>query len=156
MDLVARLAELGLVHCDFNEFNVLVRAAILKPGITPAHHPWLVVFVAKIYVKPTWSTIMAGGTARSSPVGCLLHGCCQASWCAPLEECACALGAHDACFRGHAGLLLGFERDQQLLTPVAQVDDDDEVTLIDFPQMISVSHANAKELFDRDVDCLIR
>ncbi len=38
----------------------------------------------------------------------------------------------------------------------AQVDDDDEVTLIDFPQMVSVSHANAKELFDRDVDCLIR
>ena len=37
-----------------------------------------------------------------------------------------------------------------------QVDDEDEVTLIDFPQMVSVSHANAKELFERDVDCLIR
>ena len=24
MELMARLAELGLVHCDFNEFNVLV------------------------------------------------------------------------------------------------------------------------------------
>ena len=25
MELIGRLAELGLVHCDFNEFNVLVR-----------------------------------------------------------------------------------------------------------------------------------
>lgn len=25
MELMGRLAELGLVHCDFNEFNVLVR-----------------------------------------------------------------------------------------------------------------------------------
>ena len=32
MDLIARLAELGLVHCDFNEFNVLVRAADAPAG----------------------------------------------------------------------------------------------------------------------------
>jgi len=25
MKLLVRLAELGLVHCDFNEFNLLVR-----------------------------------------------------------------------------------------------------------------------------------
>ncbi len=25
MGMMARLAELGLVHCDFNEFNLLVR-----------------------------------------------------------------------------------------------------------------------------------
>lgn len=31
-----------------------------------------------------------------------------------------------------------------------------EVTLIDFPQMVSTSHANAKELFERDVECVIR
>lgn len=37
-----------------------------------------------------------------------------------------------------------------------QVDDDDVVTLIDFPQMISVTHFNATELFERDVDCVIR
>lgn len=36
------------------------------------------------------------------------------------------------------------------------MDDDDFVTLIDFPQMISVTHFNAKELFERDVDCVIR
>ena len=37
-----------------------------------------------------------------------------------------------------------------------QVDDDGQVTLIDFPQMISTSHANASEWFARDADCLYR
>jgi RIO kinase 2 len=30
------------------------------------------------------------------------------------------------------------------------------LTMIDFPQMVSVGHANAKELFERDVDCIVR
>ena len=29
------------------------------------------------------------------------------------------------------------------------------MTLIDFPQMISTSHPNAEEMFDRDVNCLV-
>ena len=32
-----------------------------------------------------------------------------------------------------------------------QIDDEENVTLIDFPQMVSTSHPNAEELFDRDV-----
>ena len=28
------------------------------------------------------------------------------------------------------------------------------LVIIDFPQMVSTSHANAAELFDRDVECL--
>ena len=43
-----------------------------------------------------------------------------------------------------------------LLFVAAQVNDDDELTLIDFPQMVSTSHANAQELFDRDVECVLR
>lgn len=38
----------------------------------------------------------------------------------------------------------------------SQVDEEGRVTLIDFPQMVSTSHANAEELFERDVDCVIR
>lgn len=34
------------------------------------------------------------------------------------------------------------------------VDEDENVTLIDFPQMVSTDHARAKEYFDRDVRCL--
>ncbi|XP_075582395.1 serine/threonine-protein kinase RIO2 isoform X2 [Pelecanus crispus] len=34
------------------------------------------------------------------------------------------------------------------------LDNDDRVTMIDFPQMISTSHANAEWYFDRDVNCV--
>jgi len=34
--------------------------------------------------------------------------------------------------------------------------EDSTVTLIDFPQMVSTSHRNAAELFDRDAECLVR
>lgn len=36
------------------------------------------------------------------------------------------------------------------------VDDKGNVTLIDFPQMVSTSHPNASELFLRDINCLIK
>lgn len=36
------------------------------------------------------------------------------------------------------------------------INEQEELTLIDFPQMVSVSHANAKELFERDVECVLR
>lgn len=36
------------------------------------------------------------------------------------------------------------------------MDEECNVTLIDFPQMVSTSHENAQELFERDVDCVIR
>jgi RIO kinase 2 len=32
--------------------------------------------------------------------------------------------------------------------------DKDKVTLIDFPQMVSISHENAEFYFDRDVQCI--
>ncbi|KAM3845734.1 serine/threonine-protein kinase RIO2 isoform 2-T2 [Vipera latastei] len=34
------------------------------------------------------------------------------------------------------------------------LDDKDQVTMIDFPQMVSTSHANAEWYFDRDVKCI--
>lgn len=36
------------------------------------------------------------------------------------------------------------------------IDEEEKVTLIDFPQMVSISHPNAELFFDRDVDCLKR
>ncbi|KAJ6816413.1 serine/threonine-protein kinase rio2 [Iris pallida] len=36
------------------------------------------------------------------------------------------------------------------------IDDDEKITMIDFPQMISVSHRNAKMYFDRDVECIFK
>ncbi|KAK3414368.1 hypothetical protein EUGRSUZ_H00240 [Eucalyptus grandis] len=36
------------------------------------------------------------------------------------------------------------------------IDDEEKVTMIDFPQMVSVSHRNAQMYFDRDVDCILK
>ena len=36
------------------------------------------------------------------------------------------------------------------------VDDKENITVIDFPQMVSVKHENASYLFQRDVDCILR
>lgn len=34
------------------------------------------------------------------------------------------------------------------------MDEDENVTMIDFPQMVSVSHVNAKMYFERDAQCI--
>lgn len=36
------------------------------------------------------------------------------------------------------------------------IDDDETITVIDFPQMVSVSHTNAQMYFDRDVECIFK
>ncbi|KAH9622991.1 hypothetical protein KSS87_023092 [Heliosperma pusillum] len=36
------------------------------------------------------------------------------------------------------------------------IDDDENVTMIDFPQMVSVNHRNAQMYFDRDVECIFK
>ncbi|XP_061361997.1 uncharacterized protein LOC133305772 isoform X2 [Gastrolobium bilobum] len=36
------------------------------------------------------------------------------------------------------------------------IDNDEKITMIDFPQMVSVSHRNAQMYFDRDVECVFK
>ncbi|XP_010524216.1 PREDICTED: serine/threonine-protein kinase rio2-like isoform X2 [Tarenaya hassleriana] len=36
------------------------------------------------------------------------------------------------------------------------IDDEEDITMIDFPQMVSVSHRNAQMYFDRDVECIFK
>lgn len=36
------------------------------------------------------------------------------------------------------------------------ISDNDQLTAIDFPQMVSVSHKNAQSLFERDLKCIVR
>ncbi|KAE8022763.1 hypothetical protein FH972_008538 [Carpinus fangiana] len=36
------------------------------------------------------------------------------------------------------------------------IDDDEKITMIDFPQMVSVDHRNAQMYFDRDVECVFK
>ncbi|XP_010426678.1 PREDICTED: serine/threonine-protein kinase rio2 isoform X2 [Camelina sativa] len=36
------------------------------------------------------------------------------------------------------------------------IDDEEKITMIDFPQMVSVSHRNAQMYFDRDIECIFK
>ncbi|CAN7110513.1 unnamed protein product [Brassica rapa subsp. narinosa] len=36
------------------------------------------------------------------------------------------------------------------------IDDEEKLTMIDFPQMVSVSHQNAQMYFDRDIECIFK
>ncbi|KAJ5313506.1 uncharacterized protein N7443_000390 [Penicillium atrosanguineum] len=80
MDMVLELARFGLIHGDYNEFNLLIKEEVIPD---------------------------ADGNV------------------ADIED------AHD---------------DQIKLTPI----------VIDFPQMVSIDHANAEMYFDRDVNCIKR
>ena len=80
MDMILELARFGLIHGDFNEFNLLIKEEVIPD---------------------------ADGTV------------------ADIED------AHD---------------DQIKLIPI----------VIDFPQMVSIDHANAEMYFDRDVNCIKR
>ncbi|KAJ6134004.1 hypothetical protein N7523_000326 [Penicillium sp. IBT 18751x] len=80
MDMILELARFGLIHGDFNEFNLLIKEEVIPD---------------------------ADGNVPD------------------IED------AHD---------------DQIKLTPI----------VIDFPQMVSIDHANAEMYFDRDVNCIKR
>ena len=62
----------------------------------------------------------------------------------------------------HTGLLLMHSCEVHLCDDHArvpahlQIDDDENVTLIDFPQMVSTSHPNAKDYFYRDVEGVVK
>ena len=86
--MILHLAEFGLIHGDFNEFNILIREDEDED---------------KDEIPPTSPTPVFGGEGEQP-------------------------------------------RSQIRLTPV----------LIDFPQMVSIDHANAEFYFDRDVRCIKR
>ena len=35
------------------------------------------------------------------------------------------------------------------------IDDEANITVIDFPQMVSTSHPNAESYYQRDIDCIV-
>ena len=127
MTLISLLARRGLVHCDCNEFNILV-------SILPMHS-----HVAGLELMACEASFPSGCWKvcnwPSTQIPC---------WHEPLE-CSVAI-VHMAVSPWHATENKVF----------GQVDEESKITLIDFPQMVSTSHANAEELFDRDADCITR
>ena len=86
MEMILRLAKFGLIHGDFNEFNILLKEPKPLPPSTPSQ-----------------PDLQGSSPASTTPTSLLP-------------------------------------------TPI----------LIDFPQMVSIDHANAAMYFDRDVNCIKR
>ena len=125
--LASRLATThGLVHCDLNEFNLLVDLSGIQALVTDdGHDP---------YVRHSGQSV-----APDQSVGALS----KPAWEQTLEE------------EHHHG-----REDEHLAEPAQRLASTGEpkpiVTLIDFPQMISTQHPNAREYYERDIVCLRR
>lgn len=130
-DLALRLAKHGLVHCDLNEFNLIVDvsgiqqtsfsqehdhyvrhsgmsvAAETNPGMLSARGPWEPEHLQQF--QPDYQSDEGENDSAPQPIELLENG----------EP-----------------------------KPV--------VTLIDFPQMVSTRHPNARQLYERDTACLLK
>lgn len=104
MDMIVRLARVGLIHGDYNEFNILIREEAVQP------------------------TVATQDDLPLDPSG--------------TEQTQTALKYK---------LLHNTTAEEQSSGRVRLVP-----ILIDFPQMLSTTHVNAKYYFDRDVNCIKR
>ena len=99
VEMIVRLAGVGLIHGDFNEFNIMVRDEDMDGDENEDED------------EDERGQVGSGGDQR-----------------------------------GHEG---GMDPDAQV-TATARV----KPVVIDFPQMVSIDHANAEMYFDRDVNCI--
>jgi RIO kinase 2 len=132
-DLALRLAKHGLVHCDLNEFNLLVDlSGIQQKALSQEHDP---------YVRHSGMSV----AAESNPGMLSARG--------PWEP------EHLQKFQpDHIEDDVGSNQDEPP-KPDELLDNGEPkpiVTLIDFPQMVSTKHPNAKELYERDTACLLK
>ena len=119
--LAHRLAKHGLVHCDLNEFNLMVDLSGIQAELNPGES-------------------VGGHYVRNSGVQSRGEG---------------ALSANDVMGAKVDGT--GENIVEERAKPKVLLEDGTPkpvVTLIDFPQMISTGHRNAREMYERDVECL--
>ena len=122
--LASRLAAHGLVHCDLNEFNLMVDLSGIQNTIAEDND------VAEHYVRHSGMSVVSQGALSA-------HG--------PLQK-------HQ--FDGTGEIVT--EAPPEPKEFLENGEPKPTVTLIDFPQMVSTRHPNAKELYDRDLNCLKR
>eukprot|EP00934_Nitzschia_sp_Nitz4_P009043 Nitzschia sp. Nitz4//scaffold149_size55946//19883//21659//NITZ4_006593-RA/size55946-augustus-gene-0.65-mRNA-1//1//CDS//3329536806//9033//frame0 len=128
--LAVQLARHGLVHCDLNEFNLLVDlSGIQQSGMSQEHDP---------YVRHSGMSVVA----ESTPGMLSARGPWEPEYLHPdnVEE-------HSQNSQEEPPKPLELLENGQA-KPI--------VTLIDFPQMVSTQHPNAKELYERDTTCLFK
>jgi RIO kinase 2 len=132
-DLALRLAKHGLVHCDLNEFNLIVDlSGIQQRALSQEHDP---------YVRHSGMSV----AAESNPGMLSARG--------PWEP------EHLQKFQPGYTNDEDAGSDDQPPEPAELLENGEAkpiVTLIDFPQMVSTQHPNAKELYERDTACLYK
>jgi RIO kinase 2 len=117
-NMAVRLAKHGLVHCDLNEFNLLVDMSGIQSAVSEADDT---------YVRHSGMSV------------------------APSKGALSGIGPWDK-FRQEEESV-----EEEIPKPIELLDNGEPkpvVTLIDFPQMVSTQHPNAKELYERDLECL--
>jgi len=124
--LTTTLFKHGLIHCDLNEFNLMVD---MSGGIQTAAADDD--DAATHYVRHSGLTVDQPGALSAH---------------SPLE----------AYRRDGTGELVTEEPPKPLQVLEETGEPKPIVTLIDFPQMVSTRHPNGEELFQRDVNCLKR
>lgn len=130
-DLALRLAKHGLVHCDLNEFNLIVDVSGIQQKSFSQEHDH--------YVRHSGMSV----AAETNPGMLSARG--------PWEP------EHLQRFQPDHHSDDG-ENDPSL-QPVEFLENGEPkpiVTLIDFPQMVSTRHPNARQLYERDTACLLK
>lgn len=139
--LAGRLAQHGLVHCDLNEFNLIVdlsgiQSKIANSGVEGANRS-----DDSDKEKRDWEDDATEHYVRHAGLPDKFKGALSSN--APLQK-------HGIDGTGEVVVEAPPE-------PAARLDNGEPkpiVTLIDFPQMVSTRHPNARELYERDVVCL--
>ena len=143
-ELAIRLAKHGLVHCDLNEFNLLIDlSGIQRDKLTVDEDPYVRHSGLSVAAETTPGMLNARGPWERDEIQQLQYQ-----------------------FQNNANLGVGDDHhsttgsDDGTPKKVIELLDNGEpkpiVTLIDFPQMVSTEHPNAKELYERDMACLYK
>lgn len=136
--LAGRLAQHGLVHCDLNEFNLMVDLSGVQ---------------ARIARGRDGGDDLDGREGRDWDDDATEHYVRHSGL--PVQTKG-ALSAHGPLQKHHIDGT-GEAVTEEAPEPLERLENGEPkpiVTLIDFPQMVSTRHPNAQELYERDVVCL--
>ena len=142
--LAGRLAHHGLVHCDLNEFNLMVDLSGVQGKIASAGSDNIdedLTLDGTTNKERDWEDDATEHYVRHSGMPVKHKG---------------ALSSHGP-LQKHSIDGTGEVVTEKPPEPAERLENGDPkpiVTLIDFPQMVSTRHPNARELYERDVVCL--
>ena len=129
--LATRLAQHGLVHCDLNEFNLLVDMSGIQNRSRTDRDNNKAAADTDPYVRHSGMSVASKGALS-------------------------ALGPLEKHYRNDGTGEIVTEKAPEPTEFLSNGEPKPVVTLIDFPQMVSTKHPNAQELYERDMDCLKR